>query len=216
MVVAACCGKGKVRVRSLVQRRKRLGIRDFVPGWSVVRQLTGKDRLGLGKAAQSSHQAGLAPRTNMADRVVKSICPYCAVGCGQNVYVKDGEITQIEGDPDSPISRGRLCPKGAASRNLVQSPIREYEVKYRRPYGTEWEEMDLDTAMDMIAERVIETRDETWEESMQTEDGGEARLRRTQGIAHLGGATLDNEENYLMKKFYTALGVVQVENQARI
>ena len=190
-------------------------IRDFILDWPVARQLTGKDRLGLGKAAQSSLQAGLKPRTTEADKVAKSICPYCGVGCGQRIFVKDGEITQIEGDPDSPISRGRLCPKGAASRQLVQSPKREYKVKYRRPYGTDWEELDLDTAMDMIANRLIKTREETWEEKMEAEDG-EAKLRRTLGIAHLGGATLDNEENYLMKKFYTALGIVQVENQARI
>jgi formate dehydrogenase major subunit len=151
----------------------------------------------------------------MADEVVKSICPYCAVGCGQNVFVKDDEVTQIEGDPDSPISRGRLCPKGAASRNLIQSPLREYKVKYRKPYGTEWEELPLEVAMDMIADRVLKTRDETWEDRMETE-GGEALLNRTQGIAHLGGATLDNEENYLIKKLYTALGIIQVENQARI
>ena len=193
-----------------------MGISNFIPAWSVLRQIGTKDRLGLGKAAQSALQANLGPRTAQADEVVKSICPYCAVGCGQNVYVKDGEITQIEGDPDSPISRGRLCPKGAASRNYVQSPIREYKVKYRRPYGTEWEELDLDQAMDMIADRAITTRNETWEDTTETEDGGEAKLHRTQGIAHLGGATLDNEENYLMKKLYTAMGVVQVENQARI
>jgi formate dehydrogenase major subunit len=193
-----------------------MGIGDFITSWSAIRQLTGKDRLGLGKAAQSSRQAELTPRTAQADEVVKSICPYCAVGCGQNIYVKDEEIVQIEGDPDSPISRGRLCPKGAASRNYVQSPIREYKIKYRRPYGTEWEELDLEQAMDMIADRVIKTRNETWEDKMETQDGGEAKLHRTQGIAHLGGATLDNEENYLMKKLYTAMGVVQVENQARI
>ena len=193
-----------------------MAIGDFITSWSAIRQLTGKDRLGLGKAAQSSRQAELTPRTAQADEVVKSICPYCAVGCGQNIYVKDEEIVQIEGDPDSPISRGRLCPKGAASRNYVQSPIREYKIKYRRPYGTEWEELDLEQAVDMIADRVIKTRNETWEDKMETQDGGEAKLHRTQGIAHLGGATLDNEENYLMKKLYTALGVVQVENQARI
>ena len=193
-----------------------MSINDFIPAWSVLRQIGSKDRLGLGKAAQSSLQANLKPRTAQADKVVKSICPYCAVGCGQNVYVKDGEITQIEGDPDSPISRGRLCPKGAASRNYVQSPIREYKVKYRRPYGAEWEELDLDQAMDMIADRAINTRNENWEDTMETQDGGEAKLHRTQGIAHLGGATLDNEENYLMKKLYTALGIIQVENQARI
>ncbi len=192
-----------------------MAISDLIPAWSVLRQVTGKDKLALGKAAQSSRQANLRPRTATADKVAKSICPYCGVGCGQRVYVKDGEITQIEGDPDSPISRGRLCPKGAASRSYVQSPVREYKVKYRRPHGTGWEELDLDTAMDMIADRVIKTREETWEDKMETEEG-EAKLRRTLGIAHLGGATLDNEENYLMKKLYTAMGVVQVENQARI
>ena len=190
-----------------------MGIRDFVPVWSVMRQLRGNDRLALGKAAQSAHQAELRPRTAEADEVVKSICPYCAVGCGQRVFVKDGKVTQIEGDPDSPISRGRLCPKGAASRNFIQSPLREYKVKYRRPYGTEWEELPLEVAMDMIAERVLKTRDETWQTSMEE---GAARLNRTLGIAHLGGATLDNEENYLIKKCFCALGAIQIENQARI
>lgn len=193
-----------------------MGIRDLIPEWSVVRQLRSGDRFALGKAAQSPRQANLKPRTAEADEVVQSICPYCAVGCGQRVYVKGGEVTQIEGDPDSPISRGRLCPKGAASRNFVQSPIREYKVKYRRPYSTEWEDLDLDAAVDMIADRLIKTRNETWEDTMETEGGDTRKLHRTLGIAHLGGATLDNEENYLMKKFYTAMGVIQVENQARI
>ena len=192
-----------------------MSIRDLIPSWSVVRQLRDGDRLGLGRAAQSARQAELEPRTKSADKVVRSVCPYCAVGCGQRIFVKNGEITQIEGDPDSPISRGRLCPKGAASRQLVQSPMREYKVKYRRPHGTEWEDLDLDTAMDMIADRLIKTRDETWEDSQEMEQG-EARLHRTQGFAHLGGATLDNEENYLIKKFFTAMGAVQIENQARI
>ena len=192
-----------------------MSIRNLIPAWSVLRQLRGKDGLALGKAAQSSLQANLVPRTRRAE-VTKSICPYCAVGCGQRVYVEDGRITQIEGDPDSPISRGRLCPKGAASRSLVQSPTREYGVKYRRPHATEWEDLDLDTAMDMIADRLIKTRNETWEDKRQTDDGSELKLHRTLGFAHLGGATLDNEENYLMKKFYTAMGAVQVENQARI
>ena len=193
-----------------------MGIRDLIPAWPVLRQLRGHDPLALGRAAQSSHQANLTPRTAEADEVVRSICPYCAVGCGQRVYVKDGEVTQIEGDPDSPISRGRLCPKGAASRNYVQSPLREYQVKYRRPYSKEWEELGLEEAMDMITDRLLKTRDETWQQSRETEDGEETELRRTLGIAHLGGATLDNEENYLIKKLFTALGVVQVENQARI
>ena len=184
----------------------------MISAWSVGRQIRGKDRLGLGRAAQSSQQANLRPRTAEADEVVQSICPYCAVGCGQRIFVKDGEITQIEGDPDSPISRGRLCPKGAASRNFVQSPIREYRVKYRRPHGTEWEELDLDTAVDMIADRVIKTRNDTWE----NEDEEGRHLHRTLGFAHLGGATLDNEENYLIKKFFTAMGTIQIENQARI
>jgi formate dehydrogenase major subunit len=143
---------------------------------------------------------------------VQSVCPYCAVGCGQLVYVKDEQITDIEGDPASPISRGRLCPKGSASRSLVTSPYRVTKVKYRRPYGREWQDLDLDVAMDMIAERVIRTRAETWEDV--NEDG--VPLRRTLGFAHLGGATLDNEENYLLKKLYTALGALQIENQARI
>jgi formate dehydrogenase major subunit len=151
-------------------------------------------------------------RTETADRVVKSICPYCAVGCGQKVYVKDERVMQIEGDPDSPISRGRLCPKGSASRSMTQSPLREYYVKYRRPYGTQWESLPLERAMEMIADRVISTRDSTWED---TSDAG-APVNRTMGIASLGGATLDNEENYLMKKLYSGLGIVQVENQARI
>ena len=193
-----------------------MGIGDLIPSWSLVRQLRGKDKFALGEAARSQHQANLKPRTTEADEVVKSICPYCAVGCGQRIYVKEGEISQIEGDPDSPISRGRLCPKGAASRNFVQSPIREYGVKYRRPYSTEWEDLDLDTAVDMIADRLIKTRDETWEDTMEAEDGSILKLHRTLGFAHLGGATLDNEENYLIKKFFTAMGAVQIENQARI
>ena len=178
----------------------------------MVRQVTGPDRLGLGAAVQSEMHRTLKPRTADADRVVKSICPYCAVGCGQNVYVKEGVVTQIEGDPDSPISRGRLCPKGAATRSYIYGPKREYRVKYRRPRGTRWEELSLEKAMDMIADRVIATRRQTWQDA----DENGVPLRRTTGIAHLGGATLDNEENYLMKKLYTALGVVQVENQARI
>jgi formate dehydrogenase major subunit len=184
----------------------------LVESWPVVRQWREGDPLGLGRAVQSPKTAALKPRIDEADRVVRSICPYCAVGCAQLVYVKDGEVTQIEGDPASPISRGRLCPKGAASKNYVQSPLREYKVKYRRPFGTRWEELSLHDAMEMIVERFLQTREATWQE--ETDDGKPAR--RTLGIANLGGATLDNEENYLMKKLLTALGVVQVENQARI
>jgi formate dehydrogenase major subunit len=179
--------------------------------WPLLRQLRG-DPLGLGRAAQSAHSRDLRPRTDGAERVVKSVCPYCAVGCGQRVFVKDGAVAQIEGDPDSPISRGRLCPKGSATRHYVTSPLREYKVKYRRPHGTRWEELPLDRAMDMIAERVIQTRRETWED---VDEQGRT-LRRTLGIASLGGATLDNEENYLMKKFFTAAGAVSIENEERV
>jgi formate dehydrogenase major subunit len=134
------------------------------------------------------------------------------VGCGQDVYVKGGRITDIEGDPDSPISRGRLCPKGAATFQLVAGKHRVKDVLYRRPGGTEWEILPLERAMDMVAERVRKTRDETWQER----DESGHRTMRTLGFAHLGGATLDNEENYLIKKLFTALGAVQIENQARI
>jgi len=177
----------------------------------LLRQLRG-DALGLGRAARSYRSENLTARTQSADRVVQSVCPYCAVGCGQRVYVKDGKVVQIEGDPDSPISRGRLCPKGAASAGYVNSPLREYRVKYRRPYGTAWEELELDRAMDMIAERLIATRAQTWEDS----DAHGRSLRRTLGLAVLGGATLDSEENYLIKKFFSAAGAVSIENQARI
>jgi formate dehydrogenase major subunit len=177
----------------------------------LLRQLRG-DSLALGRAARSKRSEQLTPRTATADRVVQSICPYCAVGCGQKVYAKEGRVVQIEGDPDSPISRGRLCPKGSASEQLVNSPARETKVRYRRPFATEWEELDLDTAMDMIAERVIESRERTWE--AQTDDG--KPLNRTRGFALFGGATLDSEENYLLKKSFTALGAVSIENQARI
>jgi formate dehydrogenase major subunit len=181
-------------------------------GWPLLRQLTGSDRLGRGTAAESRRSQTLRPRVAEADRVVDSICPYCAVGCAQKVYVKDEKVIQIEGSPASPISRGRLCPKGSASKQLVTSPTRVTTVRYRRPYGTDWEDLDLDTAMDMIAERVIKTRKQFWE----WEDADGRRTRRTLGIASLGGATLDNEENYLMKKLYTAMGAIQIENQARI
>jgi len=174
--------------------------------WPVVRQLREGDPLGLGRAAQSERSRALKPRSDEADHVVQSICPYCAVGCGQLVHVKDGEVTHIEGDPASPISRGRLCPKGQASKSYVQSPLREYKVKYRRPYGTRWEELPLDDAMGMIVQRILDTRTASWDDE----------LNRTMAIGNLGGATLDNEENYLIKKLCVGLGIVQVENQARI
>jgi len=186
-------------------------MRRLIASWPVLRQLRG-DPLGLGPAVKSEWSATLTARTERADRVVASVCPYCAVGCGQRVYVKDEKVVQVEGDPDSPISRGRLCPKGSATRSLVTHAGRETRVRYRRPHGTAWEDLPLEAAMDMIADRVIATRAATWEDR----DADGVPLRRTMGFASLGGATLDNEENYLMKKLYTALGAVQVENQARI
>jgi formate dehydrogenase major subunit len=184
----------------------------LLASWPALRQLREGDPLGRGKAVQSPRSQSLVPRIDEAEHVVQSICPYCAVGCGQLVYVKDGEISHIEGDPASPISRGRLCPKGQASKSYVQSPLREYKVKYRRPYGTAWEALELEDAMEMIADRIIKTRAETWQ--WNTDDGNPAN--RTMAIGNLGGATLDNEENYLIKKLMTGLGIVQVENQARI
>ncbi|TCC00239.1 dehydrogenase [Micromonospora zingiberis] len=189
-----------------------MGLRDVLLGWPVYRQLTGADPLGRGAAAQSARSAALTPRTEAADRVARSVCPYCAVGCGQRVFVSGNQVTQIEGDPDSPISRGRLCPKGSASKSLVTSPLRQTTVRYRRPYGTEWEDLDLDTALDMIADRILAARAETWEDV----DAEGRPLNRTLGISSLGGATLDNEENYLIKKLFTAMGALQIENQARI
>ncbi|ART72494.1 dehydrogenase [Mycobacterium dioxanotrophicus] len=184
----------------------------FFLQWPVLRQFRSGDLLGRGPAVTSAHTRAIEPRTSTADRVVQSVCPYCAVGCGQRVYVKDEKVVQIEGDPDSPISRGRLCPKGSASEQLVNSPGRQTEVLYRAPRATQWQKLDLDTAIDMVADRFIKSRRYTWQE--RDEQG--RPLRRTMGIASLGGATLDNEENYLIKKLFTAAGAVQIENQARI
>ena len=198
-----------------------MGTRRWLGSWPVYRQLTGTDRRGLGAAAKSGHSR--QARTSTADAVVKSVCPYCAVGCAQNVYVADSrggsggtdpprrKVIQIEGDPDSPVSRGRLCPKGSASLQLTTGGSRQYKVRYRRPFGPDWEDLDLDTAMDMIADRVLDARRHGWQWEV---DG--RRTRRTLGFASLGGATLDNEENYLIKKLFTALGAIQIENQARI
>ena len=196
--------------------------------WPVVRQVRSGDVLGRGPAVTSERTRSMKPRTSTADRVVQSVCPYCAVGCGQRIYVKRVEVgevgweeggevgrervVQIEGDPDSPISRGRLCPKGSASEQLVNSPGRQTQVLYRAPHAREWQRLDRDKAVDMVADRFIESRRRTWQ---QRDDKGRL-LRRTMGIASLGGATLDNEENYLIKKLFTAAGAIQIENQARI
>jgi formate dehydrogenase major subunit len=177
----------------------------------IVRQLRGGDQLGRGAAVKSRRSEGLRARTATADRVVKSVCPYCAVGCAQNIFVKDEKIVQIEGDPDAPHSRGRLCPKGSATKQLTTGDSRERHVLYRRPGAADWERLDLETAMDMIADRVVRDRRAGWED----EEDGDA-LRRCMSIAALGGATLDNEENYLIKKLMMGLGIIQIENQARV
>jgi formate dehydrogenase major subunit len=166
---------------------------------------------GNGVESMSERTRTLRPKTDGAE-VTPSICPYCGVGCGQLVYHKNGKLISIEGDPNSPISRGHLCPKGAATYELHTHPGRLKKVNYRRPYSARWEELDLETAMDMVAERVWDCRERTFQE---TRDG--KTLMQTTAIAHLGGATLDNEENYLIKKLFTAgLGMVCISNQARI
>ena len=184
------------------------------PPWQKLRKtpVIGKAAdWGMGPRAVSKRTSNAAARTEGL-KVTESVCPYCAVGCGQVVYTKGGKLIDIEGNPRSPINQGTLCPKGSASRQLVQSPGRLTKVKYRRPGGTEWEELELETAMEMIAERVIAARENGWQDVNR--DGW--RVDRTLGFAHLGGATLDNEENYLIKKAFTAMGAIQIENQARI
>jgi formate dehydrogenase major subunit len=166
---------------------------------------------GLGPRAVSANTKQAGARI-AGLKVTESVCPYCAVGCGQLVYTRNGELVDIEGNPRSPINQGTLCPKGSASRQLIQQPGRLHKVLYRRPHGTEWEELELEQAMDMIADRMISARERGWQD--RDEEG--RKVDRTLGFAHLGGATLDNEENYLLKKLYTAMGAIQIENQARI
>jgi formate dehydrogenase major subunit len=180
--------------------------------WPVIKQLQRGDPHALGETAASDRSRTLAPRTRTADKVVGSVCPYCAVGCGQLVYVKGDKILDIEGDPDSPISGGCLCPKGSATFQLVTSSQRVQQVLYRRPHATEWEAIPLAQAMEMVAQRVKKARDENWQPTAANGD----QVNRTLSMAHLGGATLDNEENYLLKKLFNSLGILQIENQARI
>ena len=189
-----------------------MGTADRLRSWPVLRQLTGPDRTGRAGAAKSPHTERLRPRTDSAERVVRSVCPYCAVGCGQQVYVNDDKVVQIEGDPDSPVSRGRLCPKGAATFGLVHSPLRLTRVKYRAPHSDHWEERPLEWALEQIARRVKATRDASFEER----DADGVLVHRTLAIGHLGGATLDNEWNHIQQKLLRGLGIVAIENQARI
>ena len=185
-------------------------LRSLLSRWPLIEQIrTGAD--GTGPEAMSPRTRELRPKNHDAE-VARSICPYCGVGCGQLVYHKQGKLISIEGDPQSPISRGHLCPKGADTYELHTHPGRLKKVKYRAPYSRKWEDIELETAMDMVADRVWETRDRSFQEEREGES-----LMQTTAIAHLGGATLDNEENYLIKKLFTAgLGMVCVSNQARI
>src|SRR5262249_12774398 len=145
-------------------RRTLMDIRKLVESWPVYRQLTGRDSLGRGKAAQSKRSLTLTARTAEADRVTHSVCPFCAVGCAQKVYVKDEKVIQIEANPDSPVPRGRLCPKGSASKQLVTGPQRLTKARYRPPYATEWQDLDLDTAMEMVVDRVLDARSKGWQQ----------------------------------------------------
>ncbi len=173
--------------------------------WPLIRQIVER-RDGTGAEAMSDRTLSLRPKSEGA-AVARSICPYCGVGCGQLVYHRAGKVVSIEGDPQSPISRGHLCPKGAASYELVTHGARATKVKYRAPYASGWVDMDLERATDLVAQRLWESRERTFDE----EHG------HTTGVAHLGGATLDIEENYLIKKLFTAgLGMVCLSNQARI
>ena len=185
----------------------------LLSNWPLYRQVRGwKDGTGL-EAMSDKTRAMRARVQGEGVEVSKSICPFCAVGCGQLVYHKDDKVISIEGDPDSPISQGNLCPKGAASYQLVTQPDRITTMRYRAPYATSWTDLDLDTAMDMVADRVWEARRKDW----ITNDAKGNPVNHTENIAHLGGATLDNEENYLIKKLFTGgLGMVCVSNQARI
>jgi formate dehydrogenase major subunit len=185
-------------------------LKDLLMRWPVYQQIKNRSN-GNGSESWSERTKTLKPKTDGCE-VARSICPYCAVGCGQLIFHREGKLVSVEGDPYSPISQGHLCPKGANTDQLHTAPNRLMKVRYRRPYGTEWEDLDLDHAMHMIADRLWDARDRTFQEK---EDG--QSVMQTKAVAHLGGATLDNEENYLIKKLFSGgLGMVCVSNQARI
>jgi formate dehydrogenase major subunit len=185
-------------------------IKELLSRWPVIRQIRTRSD-GTGPEVMTHRTRHLKPRTVDA-QVARSVCPYCGVGCGQLVYHKNGKLISIEGDPDSPVSRGRLCPKGSDTYELHAHPGRLKNVKYRRSYSRVWEELDLETAMDMVADRVWESRERTF---VEKENGG--TVMHTLGICHLGGATMDIEENYLIRKLFTGgLGMNCISNQARI
>ena len=191
-----------------------MSFKDFLAEWPLIRQLrTGAD--GTGPESMSAATRALRPRNELAT-VTRSVCPYCAVGCGKLIFHKKGRIISVEGDPESPISEGHLCPKGAASAELLTHAARATRVRYRAPGATAWADLDLETAVEMVAERIWESRDRHFVETTDAPDGP-APLMQCRSIAHLGGATLENEENYLIKKLFTGgLGMVAISNQARI
>ncbi len=196
-------------------RRLRRGMMEraagFVHDWSLPRQMRGADPSR--EAAESALSRSLRPRLEEADRVGTSICPFCAVGCAQLVYARDGRPIHIEGDPRSPVNAGTLCPKGAGTLGMLLSPERVTQVMYRAPYSPRWETRPLAWAMERIAQLTKEARDETFVGRLP--DG--RVVNHTLGVGSLGGATLDNEENYLIKKLFGGgLGMVSIENQARI
>lgn len=198
--------KGDRPRRTLLDRAE-----GFLRDWSVPRQLLGASHRT--KAAESEQSRTLRPRLEQADRVGTSICPYCAVGCAQLIYAKDGKPIHVEGDPRSPINQGTLCPKGAATFGLMTSPQRLDRCLHRAPGATDWQEVSLDWAMDRIAQLTKQTRDESFIRALP--DG--TRVNHSLAIGSMGGATLDNEENYLIKKLFSAgLGMVFIENQARV
>ena len=185
-------------------------LNELAKKWPLIHQILHRSD-GTGLESMSEQTRNLRPK-NEGAQVARSVCPYCAVGCGQLIFHKNGKLISIEGDPESPISRGRLCPKGSDSFELLTHNKRITKVLYRKPYSKQWESLDQDIAMKMIAERVWESREKSFVES---QDG--QSLMQTKTIAHLGGATLDNEENYLIKKLFAGgLGMVCISNQARI
>lgn len=194
-----------------IRRRLTERVAGFVRDWSLPRQLAGQSVMS--EAARSTTSANLRPRLEEADRIGTSVCPFCAVGCGQLIYAKNGKPIHVEGDPRSPINQGTLCPKGAGTLGMLLSPERISDVLYRAPYSDRWEKKPLAWAMERIAQLTKQVRDETFAETLP--DG--RIINHTLGLGSLGGATMDNEENYLIKKLFGGgLGMVNIENQARI
>ena len=187
------------------------GLAELFSKWPLLRQIRER-KDGAGPESMSDKTRAMHARTDGA-QVARSVCPYCGVGCGQLIFHKDGKLISIEGDPESPINQGNLCPKGAASYQLLTHSRRLTKMKYRAPHTKDWTEISLERAMEMVAERVWESRRRTF---VEKDDQGHT-VNHTTAICHLGGATLDNEENYLIRKLFTlGLGMVCISNQARI